>query len=82
VRVVARNLEVPRGEIDLVVDDRGARVVVEVRTVRGTGDPIDAVGEGKRRKVRSLASNVGATRVDFLGVALRGDAVEFHWVPG
>lgn len=71
-----------RGEIDLLADDRGARVVIEVRTTRGAGDPIDAVNDSKRRRVRSLASQLGASRVDFLGVALRQDAVEFHWVPG
>lgn len=81
-RLIAKNVQVPHGEIDLLVDDLGARVVVEVRTIRGAGDPIDAVNEGKRGKVRSLAPALGASRIDFLGVALREDAVEFHWVPG
>lgn len=80
--MVASNVEIPGGEVDLVADDNGARVVVEVRTTTGPGDPIDAVTYEKRRRVRSLASRLGATRVDFIGVLLSEDSVEVHWVPG
>jgi putative endonuclease len=80
--VVARNLQVGRGEIDLLAIDGRDRVVVEVRTITGDGDPIDAVDEFKRRQVRSLAGKVRATRVDFVGVGFRPDGVVIHWVPG
>jgi putative endonuclease len=80
--VVARNMHLEGGELDLLALDAGARVAVEVRTITGTGDPADAVGHGKRRRVRRLASRVGAGRVDFLGVRLGGDDVIIHWVPG
>lgn len=80
--VVGRNLEVGRGEIDLLAFDGRDRVVVEVRTVTGVGDPIDAVGHSKRRQVRSLAGTVGAGRVDFVGVGVGPDGVVIHWVPG
>jgi Holliday junction resolvase-like predicted endonuclease len=87
VEVVARNVrldrgEVDRGEIDLLAIDHGQRVVVEVRTVTGRGDPIDAVGHAKRRRVRRLASAIGAARVDFVGVRIGADDVLVHWVPG
>jgi hypothetical protein len=57
-------------------------VVVEVRTVTGPGDPIDAVDSSKRRHVSALALRLGATRADLVGVALRHWGIEVHWVPG
>ncbi|MGH3649852.1 MAG: YraN family protein [Acidimicrobiia bacterium] len=80
--IVARNVEVGRGEIDLLATDRGVRVVVEVRAITGAADPVDAIGATKRRRVRRLAGQVGAGRVDFLGVRMSGDDVVVHWVPG
>jgi Holliday junction resolvase-like predicted endonuclease len=70
------------GEIDLIAFDGRARVVVEVRTITGPGDPIEAVDHTKRSRVGRLAARLGADRVDFLGVAVRPDAMEMHWVPG
>jgi putative endonuclease len=80
--IVARNVGVGRGEVDLLAIDRGTRVVVEVRTVTGPGDPIDAVGPAKRRRVTVLAGRIGAGRVDFIGVGLAPAGVVVHWVPG
>jgi Holliday junction resolvase-like predicted endonuclease len=56
--------------------------VVEVRTISGPGDPIDAIDVGKRRRVGRLAANLHADRTDFLGIAIRDEAIEVHWVPG
>jgi putative endonuclease len=80
--VIARNVEIERGEIDVIARDRGQRVVVEVRTVTGGGDPIDAVDPAKRRRVRDLARSVAAGRVDFVGIRVGVDDVMVHWVPG
>jgi putative endonuclease len=80
--IETRNLAVDGGEIDLVARDGTTRVVVEVRTITGRGDPIDAVASSKRAHVSRLAGRVGAERVDFVGVAVRSDAIEIHWVPG
>jgi putative endonuclease len=81
--VVARNVEVgSRGEVDLLAVDRGTRVAIEVRAITGDGDPVDAIGRAKRRRVTRLAGAVGASRVDFLGVRLGSDDVVVHWVPG
>lgn len=80
--VRARNVTIADGEIDILADDGPTRVVVEVRTITGGGDPLEAADEAKRRRVRSLAARLGAGRVDFLGVALRPDFVELHWLPG
>ena len=85
--VVRRNFEVGGvesswGELDLLVLDRGQRVVVEVRAITADRDPIDAIGPGKRRRVSRLAGVVGASRVDFLGIRIGPDDVVVHWVPG
>jgi len=80
--VVGRNVEVGRGELDLLALDRGQRVVVEVRAITADRDPIDAIGPGKRRHVKRLAGAAGASRVDFLGVRIGSDDVVIHWVPG
>ena len=80
--VIGRNVEVGRGELDLLALDRGQRVVVEVRAITSDRDPIDAIGPGKRRRVTRLAATAGASRVDFLGVRIGPDDVVIHWVPG
>ncbi len=56
--------------------------MVEVRTVTRYGDPIDAVGQSKRRRVRQLAGAARGSRVDFVGVRIGVDDVLVHWVPG
>lgn len=81
-QITARNVEVRGGEIDLLALDRGTRVAVEVRTISGAGDPIDAVDGTKRRHAARLGHLAGATRVDFLGVGIRPWGVELHWLPG
>jgi Holliday junction resolvase-like predicted endonuclease len=64
------------------MSDDSARVLVEVRTITGKGDPIDAVDDAKRSHIRRLASKVRASRVDYVGVGFRSWGVEVHWVPG
>jgi len=79
---ITRNVEVDGGEVDLLMSDNGTKVAVEVRTVTGAGDPIDAVDRGKRSHVGRLAGKAGASRVDYLGIGFRPWGVEVHWVPG
>ena len=81
-RVVARNVLVPGGELDLLAVDDSQRVAVEVRTRTGGEDPIDAIGPHKRRHVKQLALSVGATRIDFVGIRVSPRSVHIHWVPG
>lgn len=80
--VVAANVEVGRGELDLLAVDGMTRVAVEVRTTTGEGDPIDAVDPLKRRQVAMLSARIGAGRVDFVGVGIGPDGAVVHWVPG
>lgn len=77
---MARNVEVDGGEIDILVQDGRGRVAVEVRTVTGDGDPIDAVDPNKRMHVRRLAGRLGVSRVGYLGIGFRPWGVEVHWV--
>jgi putative endonuclease len=56
--VLARNWRCPQGELDLVLRDTDGTVVFcEVKTRSGTGfgEPSEAVGQRKARKLRALA---------------------------
>lgn len=80
--IVGRNVEVDRGELDLLALDRGRRVVVEVRSVTGREDPLGAFGHHKASQVARLARRVGAHRVDLVAVHLDDEAAELRWVKG
>lgn len=58
IRVLARNWRCPIGEIDLVADDAGTLVAVEVKTRSGLGfgHPAEAVDPVKLRRLHRLAS--------------------------
>jgi putative endonuclease len=57
-RIVARNVRFRAGEIDLVAEEGGFLVFVEVKTRRGRGfgSPAEAVTAEKRRRLIRLAS--------------------------
>ena len=52
-RILARNWHRPGGELDLVADDRGTCVFVEVRSRTGLdfGHPLEAISPQKRAQV-------------------------------
>ena len=79
--VLGRNVEVDGGEIDLLATDGDSRVVIEVRTRANAEDPIDAVGDGKRRQVARLGRRIGASRIDLVGIGLGRRHFDVHWVP-
>ena len=82
-RPVARDVRLPNGQIDLVMLDGDALVVVEVKARRGTGFglPEEAVDAAKLARLRRLAAayrelNPGlgrALRVDVVAVELNAD---------
>ena len=82
VRVVARNVAIDGGELDILAIDHGRRLVVEVRTITGPGDPIEAYGPVKATQVGRLARMIGAERVDLMAIRLNGEAAEIRWVKG
>ena len=58
-RIIERNYACPRGEIDLIADDRGTLVFVEVRT-RGPGAYVSgerSVDKAKERRVAAAAEH-------------------------
>lgn len=81
-RIVARNVEVDGGELDLLALDGASRVAVEVRSVTGAEDPLGAFGNRKAAQVARLARRVGAHRVDLVAIHLDADAAEMRWVKG
>lgn len=85
--MVARNVTVGGGEIDLVVRWADGHAVIEVRTVGPdavTEDPADRVHHRKLAQVRRLADlltpGYGALRVDFVGVAVGREGVTVRWL--
>jgi putative endonuclease len=89
--LLARNVRAGGGELDLVAEDGGTVVFVEVKWRRDAsrGAPAEAVTPAKRRKLLSaartwLAQNPsGASRdVRFDVVAIEGDARTIDWIRG
>ena len=86
VPVVARNVRVGRGEIDLIAVHRRRRVAVEVKTVvaaeRNSVRPEDAFTAKKARTVRRLANLLDrpAPRVDLVAVTLSESGARVRWL--
>lgn len=85
--MVARNVVVGGGEIDLVVRWVDGHAAVEVRTVGALTagvDPLDRIDDAKLDRVRRLAGALGARygpmRVDFVGVEVGPRGVAVRWV--
>ncbi|MDH4309313.1 MAG: YraN family protein [Acidimicrobiia bacterium] len=81
-RIVARNVVVPEGELDLLAVIDGVRVAVEVRSRRGE-DPLEAFDDRKLDRVRRSAARVNppCRRVDLITVAFGEEGVEIRWLP-
>jgi putative endonuclease len=81
--IIARNVRVGRGEIDLVVELGGRRVAVEVKTIQtgGLDDAAFAFTPIKAAQVRRLAGRLGIHRVDLIAVSLGSSGVAIRWIP-
>jgi putative endonuclease len=81
-RILARNFRCRSGEIDVVAEDRGTVVFVEVkeRTGESHGAAVDAVTGAKRRKVVA-AARAYAARHGLTGSPVRFDVVAIDWGP-
>ncbi len=84
-RVVARNVRVPGGEIDLVCVESRTLVFVEVKRREGPsfGSALSAVDARKRRKLRVIASDYAQivapmARVRFDIVTIDGNRIAVH----
>lgn len=81
-KVQATNVRIGRGEIDLVVTDRGIRVAVEVRSITGTSPLLEAFDDAKADQVRRLAGEIRppCRRVDLVAVRFGPRFVDLHWL--
>lgn len=76
-RLVARNFDCRFGEIDLVMEDRGTLVFVEVRS-RSSRSPcsaVESVGRIKQARIILAARHLIATRPHLAERAMRFDVV-------
>ncbi len=75
-RILARNYRCPLGELDLVAEEDGVVVFVEVKTRRGSraGSGAEAVGPHKRHRLLRLARYFLATH-GLAGVPCRFDVI-------
>ena len=80
VEVFDRNVLVDGGELDLLARSGTRRLVVEVRSVRGSLRVGDRLPTTKLRRVSALARELGIHRVDFVGVAFDPRGVEVRWL--
>lgn len=75
-KILARNLELFCGEIDILAQDKGTIVIVEVKTVRGSGFGLaqELVRYKKQQKLKLLARTLEqkypnrTIRIDVIGV--------------
>lgn len=80
--VQATNVRIGRGEIDLVVTDRGVRVAVEVRSITGSRPLLEAFDAAKADQVWRLAGEIRppCRRVDLVAVRFGPRFVDLHWL--
>lgn len=80
--LVARNFKTSIGEIDIIAEDKGTLVFVEVktRTDNSFGHPFEAVTYRKREKIKKVAlcylknrKKPVAARFDVLSIEMDGD---------
>ncbi|MFA4995927.1 MAG: YraN family protein [Patescibacteria group bacterium] len=75
-KILGRNINIKVGEIDILADDRGTIVIVEVKTVRGSGFGLaqELVRFKKQNKLKLLARALTqkypnkTIRIDVIGV--------------
>jgi len=87
-KIIARNMLFAFGEIDILAEKDRSIVIVEVKTVRGTGYGLaqDLVRFAKQNKLRLLARAVeqqypGKTiRVDVIAIDLSGSAPKIEHI--
>lgn len=80
-RIVARNVLVEGGEIDLIVLDRADQVAVEVRTVT-SGTVLRQFDHRKVAHVRQLSTKTipPSSRLDLVGVELGREQIGVWWL--
>lgn len=90
-KIVARNLRTPVGEIDLIARDRQILAFVEVKTRRGIafGSPGEAVGPRKQHQIAQAAKwylnevdhKALQPRFDVIAITVNGDDLQVDHIP-
>ena len=83
IRVLAKNVRIGRGEVDLVAADGAGRFVVEVKTGMETPDehPRWNFTDRKAQQVVRMARSLGIRRVDLVTVVVGEEGVAVEWHP-
>lgn len=86
VKVLARNVAVDGGELDIIAMVGRQNTVVEVRSVRAESsllavDPLEAFDHHKAMQVQRLARSIGCGRIDLVAVRFWQGGVDLRWVP-
>ena len=81
VEILAANLVLGRGEVDLVGRHRDRLVVFEVRSVTTGASPVEAFDTAKARRLTTLSARLGIGRVDLVAVAFSSRFVVVRWLP-
>lgn len=73
-KILERNLKLFCGEIDILAEDHGTIIIIEVKTVRGSGwgSAAELVRRKKQQKLRLLAAAIGK---EYPGKNIRIDVV-------
>lgn len=80
-KILDRNLKIPLGEIDILAENKKTIVIVEVKTVRGSGFGLaqELVRYKKQKKLKLLGRYIeqqypnSPIRIDVIGVDLSED---------
>ena len=87
--LVARNYHCRQGEIDLIMNDNGTTVFVEVRYRKNAiyGDAKESITIKKQEKIRTTALNYlqkhshnNNARFDVIAITGEGSRQEFEWI--
>lgn len=81
VEILATNLTLGRGEVDLVGRHRGRLVVFEVRSVTTGSSPVEAFDRAKADQLTRLSARLGIGRVDLVAVGFSPRFVVVRWLP-
>lgn len=81
-RILARNLRLWPGEIDLFVEVAGVLVAVEVKTRIGA-DPVEEMTDLKAERLRRSGLRMAPRphRYDLVAVRLNTDGAQVRWLP-
>lgn len=82
-KIIERNYFFDRGEIDLIANDNGIIVFIEVKSRKSVeyGEPEDSITIGKRRQIRKVAEGYLYEK-NISGVEARFDVVAIKWESG